>query len=165
MVVRRRRKKNKLRGQRTHGGGGTKNRRGAGSRGGVGKAGSHKHKFSKYYVDFGTKRKLKARKSEKTISLAYINDNIEKWLANGKAKKDGSIIVIDGKVLKIGKVLGNGIITHKIKIKNANASKVAEEKIQKAGGIVSIEEHSESEDEEEEMDETEEENEEGEAEN
>ena len=60
MVVRRRKKKNKLRGQRTHGGGGTKNRRGAGCRGGVGKAGSHKHKFSKYYVEFGIKKKLKA---------------------------------------------------------------------------------------------------------
>ncbi|MFH1390693.1 MAG: uL15 family ribosomal protein [Candidatus Diapherotrites archaeon] len=156
MVVRRRRKKNKLRGQRTHGGGGTKNRRGAGSRGGVGKAGSHKHKFSKHYVDFGVKRTLKPRKKENTISLAYINDNIENWLANGKIKKDGSIIVIDGKALGFGKVLGNGIIAHKIKIENANASKMAEEKIQKAGGSVSEEDPFEAkETEAEEMEETE----------
>ncbi|MAG18018.1 MAG: 50S ribosomal protein L15 [Candidatus Diapherotrites archaeon] len=150
MVVRRRRKKNKVRGQRTHGGGGTKNRRGAGSRGGVGKAGSHKHKFSKHYVDFGVKKTLKPKKKENTISLAYINDNVEKWLADGKVKKDGSIIVIDGKAFRFGKVLGNGIINHKIKIENANASKMAREKIQKAGGNVSIEEYSKAEETEEE---------------
>ena len=35
----------KHRGNRTHGGGNTKNRRGKGNRGGVGRAGYHKHRW------------------------------------------------------------------------------------------------------------------------
>ena len=62
MTIRKRKKKNKLRGHRTHGKGDTKNHRGAGSRGGVGRAGSHKHKFTKYYGEFGTEKKKVAGK-------------------------------------------------------------------------------------------------------
>ena len=58
MVVRKRRKVNKQLGERTHGHGDTKNWRGSGNRGGVGRAGSHKHKFSKYWMTFGIKRRL-----------------------------------------------------------------------------------------------------------
>ena len=57
MTVRKRKKKNILRGHRTHGHGDTKNGRGAGSRGGVGRAGSHKHKFTKYAGEFGIEKK------------------------------------------------------------------------------------------------------------
>ncbi len=134
MVVRTRRKKNKLRGQRTHGGGGTKNRRGAGNRGGVGRAGSHKHKFSKYYVDFGTKRTLKAKDKIEAIDLAVISMNLADWVKDGKAKKDGELFVINGKLLGFGKILGRGKIIEKIKVENANVSKKAAEKITNAGG-------------------------------
>jgi len=136
MVVRRRRKKNKLRGQRTHGGGGTKNRRGAGSRGGVGRAGSHKHKFSKYYLDFGVKRKLKAKEKEIAINLETISENISEWLSTGQAKKENSIIVLNGKLLGFGKVLGRGPLKEKIKIENASVTKKAQEKIVENGGII-----------------------------
>ena len=136
MVVKRRRKKNKLRGQRTHGGGGTKNRRGAGSRGGVGRAGSHKHKFSKYYLDFGVKRTLKAKKKSITINVEEIQERIEEWLAIGKVKNENGIIIVDGKNIGFGKVLGRGTIAKKIKIENASLTKKAAEKITGAGGQI-----------------------------
>lgn len=136
MVVKRRRKKNKLRGQRTHGGGGTKNRRGAGSRGGVGRAGSHKHKFSKYYLDFGVKRTLKAKKKAITINVEEIQEKIEEWLASKKAQNENGIIIIDGKNIGFGKVLGRGTITKKIKIENASLTRKAAEKITGAGGQI-----------------------------
>ena len=136
MVVRRRRKKNKLRGQRTHGGGGTKNRRGAGSRGGVGRAGSHKHKFSKYYTHFGTKRTLKAKEKPVAVNLEYIEQKLVEWVRMGKAKKDGTLVIVDGDSLGFGKVLARGAIKQKIRLVNASASKSAAEKIVAAGGQV-----------------------------
>lgn len=138
MVVRERKKKNKLRGQRTHGGGGTKNRRGAGSRGGVGKAGSHKHKFSKYYVDFGVKKTLKAKPRGESISLGVIEENITNWVAKENAQKENDFIVIDGKKLGFYKVLSTGTIKEKIKLINAQASKKAIEKIESVGGKVEL---------------------------
>ena len=67
MVVRKRKKLvNKMLGQRTRGNGDTKRRRGAGSRGGRGLAGSHKHKYSKYAGKFGQeKKKVRSRNGSK----------------------------------------------------------------------------------------------------
>lgn len=134
MVVRKRRKKNKMRGNRMHGGGNTKNRRGSGNRGGFGKAGSHKHKFSKYYVDFGVKRTLKAKARPAAINLEDIGAQLQKWIASGKAKSEGGMILIDGKVLGFGKILGQGVVKEKLRIVNAKASKEAFRKITAAGG-------------------------------
>ena len=136
MVVRKRRKKNKARGNRTHGAGGTKNRRGSGCRGGVGKAGSHKHKFSKYWVDFGVKRMFKARPKQPAVNLEYISEKIEDWVAAGKVKQENGMIIIDGKALGFGKVLGKGMVKEKLKLENATASKGAAQKIVAAGGTV-----------------------------
>lgn len=134
MVVRKRRKKNKLRGQRYHGGGNTKNRRGAGNRGGVGKAGSHKHKFSKHYVDFGVSIVLKAKPKGEAVNLEYISEKLAEWTAIGKAKKEDGMIVIDGKEIGIVKILGKGNIKEKISVVNCSVSKTAGKKIVSAGG-------------------------------
>ncbi|HLC92553.1 MAG TPA: uL15 family ribosomal protein [archaeon] len=155
MVVRKRRKKNKMRGNRMHGGGNTKNRRGSGGRGGVGRAGSHKHKFSKYWMTFGIKRTLKAKGKEEAINLEQISRSIEKWLASGRAKKEGEMIVIDGSVLGFGKVLGKGEASGKFKILNAKASKGALKKILVKGGTAQGADEAAAEDEEFEVDEAE----------
>ncbi len=155
MVVRKRRKKNKMRGNRMHGGGNTKNRRGAGNRGGVGRAGSHKHKFSKYWVDFGIKRTLKAKGRAASLNLEQISSKLNDWVATGKAKKDGEMIVLDGRALGFGKILGRGDIAWKIKIVNAKASKAALKKILAKGGVAQGADGAEAEDEEFEIDEAE----------
>ncbi len=136
MARRERRKKNKMRGHRTHGAGNKKNRRGKGVRGGVGKAGSHKHKFSKYYVDFGVKRTFKARQKEPTINLEEVQVRLGGWLKAGKARKEGVHFVVDGKALGFGKVLSRGSIKEKIRLENVKASEEAARKIIAAGGIV-----------------------------
>ncbi len=150
MVVRHRRKKNKMRGNRTHGGGDTKNRRGAGGRGGVGKAGSHKHTFSKYWKTFGIKITLKAKPKGIAINL----EQLEQATTGKKLAMENGMVVIDGKELGFGKLLGKGTIRDKLLVKNAKVSAKAAEKIAEAGGRVEGEEGAEA---EEEMDEEEEE--------
>ena len=173
MVVRKRRKKHKLRGNRTHGQGNTKNNRGAGCRGGRGRAGSHKHKFTKYWMTFGQKRKLKAKNIAPPIKLDYLEEQLEKWVAKGLAEKKGSEYFVDGEKIGYSKVLGTGTINSKVIVSNMSASAAAMKKIVAAGGRVEgseeeeefdadLEDEEAGEDEEESSDETEEdENEEG----
>ncbi|HIH10206.1 MAG TPA: 50S ribosomal protein L15 [Candidatus Diapherotrites archaeon] len=136
MVVRKRRKKNKVRGNRTHGGGGTKNRRGSGNRGGVGRAGSHKHKFSLYYMDFGVKRTFKAGPKDEAVNLEYVSSKVDEWLTEGKAKKENDTVILDGSALGFDKVLGKGAVSRRIRFENVKASKQAAKKIVAAGGSI-----------------------------
>lgn len=138
MVVRRDRKKIKLRGGRTHGGGNTKNRRGGGSRGGRGRAGSHKHKFSKYYLDFGVKRKLKPKEhgSGAVINLCSLDKIVRGLLAEKKCGREAGMIVVDGRDAGIRKILGMGKTHEKVLLRNVEASRKAREAVEKAGGKV-----------------------------
>lgn len=136
MVVRRRRKLNVLRGERTHGHGNKKNRRGGGSRGGIGKGGSHKHKFSKYYLDFGTKRVLKKQPRPMAIDLDDLQKGIPTWLEKKLVEKHGSAVHIDGDKIGYGKILSRGAVKEKLTIKNMTVSAKAKEKIESAGGKI-----------------------------
>ncbi len=135
MTVRRRRKKNKLRGHRTHGKGDTKNKRGSGSRGGVGKAGSHKHKFGLYYSQFGTERK-KVRGKEKlqAMNLDEISESLADWEKEKKIERKGKAVMLDGKKLGIGKIIGRGNIDVALNVSNVKTSARAKQKIERAGG-------------------------------
>lgn len=130
MVVRRRSRSNKKRGSRTQHGN-TKNWRGGGSRGGRGRAGSHKHKYSKYYNTFGTKIRLKPKKMpEKVLNLGDLDALIPQWLAQKKCEKDSeNKIVLDGKKIGITKLLGSGNTAYELVLKNISLSKKAEEKM------------------------------------
>lgn len=132
MVERKRRKKNKLRGQRTMGAGNTKNRRGAGSRGGRGKAGSNKHRFHTIGRLKPVKYRLKADRKGEAIQLGRLNDMLDVLVAKGKVTKEGEKYIVG---IKSGfeKILSQGEATHKIILK-INASKKAIAKITKAGG-------------------------------
>lgn len=136
MVLRKKKKTNKLRGNRYHGKGNTKNRRGAGSRGGVGRAGSTKHKFSKYYVDFGTKIRLKPKEKGDSINLSelekYLNTKLEKKLI----EKNNDVFVVNGKKCGLGKILGRGNIAIKIEAINVKATQNAKDKIESLGGKI-----------------------------
>jgi large subunit ribosomal protein L15 len=135
MVVRRRKKRNKLLGSRTRGKGDTKNRRGAGSRGGRGLAGSHKHKYAKYHTKFGKeKRKLMAKKQVKAINLDQLMQIMPRLLAAGKVSSEGEKLIIDGTKTGLDKLLSKGSLEQKLIVRNIKASKKAAEKIKKAGG-------------------------------
>ena len=84
MAERKRRKKNRVRGERTHSKGSTKNKRGAGTRGGRGKAGSNKHKFHSIGRVQPRKYRLKPRAKGRAISVGKLNERIPALLEKGK---------------------------------------------------------------------------------
>jgi len=133
-------KKKRRRGERTYHGS-HKKWRGGGSRGGRGKAGLHKHKWS-YVVKYepehfgkrGFKRPLSVLKKIKAINLEDLEKISEKLLDEKIAEKEGEKIKIN--VLKLGyeKVLGKGKITKPLVIEAKIFSKKAVEKLEKSGG-------------------------------
>lgn len=141
MVVRREKKYRKFRGHRSYGKGSHKKARGGGSRGGRGKAGMHKHKWTyvvKYEPDYFGKRGFK-RPEEVKVKLKTINlKELEKMVDELVEKKIAEIE--DGKIkinlLKIGfeKVLGSGKVTKPLIIEAKYFSRKAVEKLEKVGG-------------------------------
>ncbi|MFH1506403.1 MAG: uL15m family ribosomal protein [archaeon] len=139
-----RKKLSRARGSHTHGGGSMKKRRGAGHRGGRGRAGSGKRgdaKKPRYWKDKNFKGGKQGFTSIKKIKFKALNikdldQRIERYVKEGKAKRDGAVFVVDFKVLGYNKLLGVGSTTHKFKITVLYASKNAIEKIKKSGGEV-----------------------------
>ncbi|MFN3910181.1 MAG: uL15 family ribosomal protein [Candidatus Anstonellaceae archaeon] len=130
MFKRKRKRINKYRGSRHCGTGNVKNKRGSGCRGGVGRAGMHKHRFSyattyepewvKHGGRFGFVNPTKKR--IKIINL-YEIDNLL------KAKKISSKFEFDGKIL------GTGYLQHapnNFEVVAISISKKAKEKLQQA---------------------------------
>lgn len=137
MVVHRRKKVTKYRGSVTHGGGSRKKRRGAGSRGGRGKAGTGKRAGQK---KAGMRYQLGRHgfvHQPYGIPIQTINVGdltllkVQKW-----GKKEGDTYVVDLGKLKVGKLLGTGQTTLKLKVIVARHSAQAEEKIKAAGGSI-----------------------------
>src|SRR3989338_8360317 len=130
-------KKRKYLGNRTYGGGNTKNRRGKGSRGGVGRAGYHKHKWLKTIKEGLNKSRRTGfvhynSKKIQTITLG----EIQSALALGKYQKGpgGKFELVFSDKMKI---LSQGELVDAINIKAGSFSARAKEKIEKAGGTVS----------------------------
>jgi len=127
------RKKNvRQRGHKTYGWGSKKKRRGAGNRGGRGMAGSGKRADQKkpsilkkygssYFGKKGFKRPQKMIKKIKTINVFELTHFKDK---------------IDLTQLGYDKLLGKGSINKPLEVKISFASKMAIEKIEKAGGKV-----------------------------
>lgn len=140
-MIRKTRKINKMRGSRSIGGGCSKKRRGAGHKGGKGKAGMDKHHWTwtvkndpNHFGKYGFKRPQKMINKSNPINLGYLDDNSEKLLAKGIATKEGDVILIDVTDLGYDKVLGKGKVLKPLKIKSPLFSASAEDKIQEAGG-------------------------------
>jgi large subunit ribosomal protein L15 len=131
MVERRRRKKNKVRGERTHSKGDTKNNRGAGCRGGRGRAGSSKGKFCSLARLDTRKYRLKPKTKTKSISLGDLDNQIEKLVLKEKIVKDKDAYIIDSKS-GFDKILSQGETDKKL-IVRINATKKAIAKITKKG--------------------------------
>lgn len=130
MTTDRKRKKSvKYHGTRLHGRGDSKHGRGTGCKGGWGRAGMHKHRFSyattyeRDWVKYGGRRGFSNpnAKKLKTVNVFHIENLAKK----GKLKD-----VFEFK----GKVLGVGELTHTIDVKAYAATPKAIEKIERAGG-------------------------------
>jgi large subunit ribosomal protein L15 len=141
MVVRRDKKINKRRGQRSPGYGSQKKHRGGGSRGGRGKAGLHKHKrFSvfKYDPDHfgkrGFKRPKKIVKNFKIINIKQLDPMIEELYEQKKIQKEKGNYIIKLDELGYEKLLGTGKLNHKVIVEAKAFSKSATKKIEELGG-------------------------------
>ena len=144
-MIRKTRKIRKLRGSRSVGGGCTKKRRGAGHRGGRGQAGGNKHHWTwmvindpNHFGKYGFKRPQKTIQKFKPINLAFIDNEIQKFLAEDRAVEEDGQIVLDVTELGYNKVLGKGNLSTSMVIKSPMFSKSAIAKIEEAGGVAEI---------------------------
>ncbi len=145
MVVRKDKKSRKMRGSRTHGYGTIGQHRKAGSRGGRGAAGLHKHKWTwtvKYYPDWYGKRGFKNPTSISediiAINVGRLNEIVDELIASGKIKPSGDFIEVDLMALGYNKLLGGGIVNKRLRIKTMFATKEAIRKVKEAGGEVIV---------------------------
>ncbi|MDH5754658.1 MAG: 50S ribosomal protein L15 [Candidatus Bathyarchaeota archaeon] len=136
------RKIRKKRGSRTHGFGRVGQHRGGGQRGGHGKTGFHKHKWTyviKYEPDYFGKRGFTSPKSLRqkvnAINVGTLDELAEKLSTE---KKKGKFF-IDLENLGYTKLLGAGKVTKSLIVKVRSYSKSAAEKIKEAGGQILIE--------------------------
>ena len=135
------RKVRKKRGSRTYGYGQVGQHRGIGQRGGHGKAGRRKHKWSyilKYEPDYYAKEGLKSLKTQdaNSINVGELDEQINRLLKEKKATRKRKGIYIDLDQLGYNKLLGRGQPTHRLIIKVASYSDSAAGKITKAKGTI-----------------------------
>ncbi len=127
------RKVRKLRGSRTHGWGQVTQHRKSGRKGGRGKAGLHKHKWSwtvKYAPDHFGRDNLKPKKGSKP--KRWINVG-ELEALQQKEKEDSEINLTN---LDYGKLLGAGQINRPLKVIVKAYTARAKAKIEEAGGTI-----------------------------
>jgi len=141
------RKIRKKRGSRTCGGGSHKKSRGSGNRGGSGKAGGCKGKWTKIIKDYpryfgrrGFKLPKEIKHVYNSINVGEIDEIVDELLLKGIAIKDDGKIIVELSELNIEKVLGGGRVTRPLIIKAQRFTEGAVEKIEKAGGKAVIEE-------------------------
>jgi large subunit ribosomal protein L15 len=143
MKFKKRTKKTRFRGYRTHSRGGKKKARGSGHRGGFGMSGSGKRGDQKktlilnlYGNDyFGKDKALRkpVRIKLESINLSQIQSNLPSFIKKGIAKQTKDSTELN---LSEYKILATGDLTSKLKIKAHSASKSAIEKVKKSGGDI-----------------------------
>ena len=145
-------KKRRQRGSRTHGGGTHKNRRGAGNRGGRGRAGRTKHEKHNYgpLGNHGFTRPEKVQQEVTEITLRELDEDIAVHVADGLADEvddgyrvDARDVVEDGHEVDVVKVLGSGQVRHALDVTADAFTGSAVERIEGAGGSVSLTERAE----------------------
>lgn len=133
-------KTKKFRGKRTFGGGTHKNRRGGGSRGGRGNAGTCKHHFVRsmqrglLFGKHGFKRPQSVAGDKVIVNIGELDEAIEQLSSEGFAEKKGKSYHINLANIGIEKVLGSGKVTKSLFISAEEFSSVAKQKIEEAKG-------------------------------
>ncbi len=128
MMIRKRRKYRKYLGHRTHHGD-TKNRRGAGVRGGRGRAGAWDHKKKTYMPPPKKGFRNPTTRKLKEITTARLNTLVER----GVAEKEGEVYVLH---LEDHVLLSKGEVKYPIRVYVARATERAVERVKRAGGEV-----------------------------
>ncbi|SER92957.1 uL15m family ribosomal protein [Natrinema salaciae] len=148
-------KKRRQRGSRTHSGGSHKNRRGAGHRGGRGRAGRSKHEFHNYEPKgkHGFKRPHDIREDVAEIDVQKLDEDAILYAAEDLAEEtdggyelDARDIVEDGHEVDVVKVLGSGQVRNQLTVTADAFSDAAREKLEAAGGEAVVSERGQEDD-------------------
>jgi large subunit ribosomal protein L15 len=138
------------RGTRTHGWGRVGQHRKAGSSGGKGMVGFHKHKWSlvmkygesgtgwPFYGKHGFKQPPSASVEWRPINVGRLAEIISELKREGKVVEEGGRYVVKLPELGYNKLLGGGDIDVPVVVYVPAASRLAVKKIAKAGGEVRI---------------------------
>ena len=131
-------KKRKYAGNRFFGGGNAKKRRGKGNRGGVGRAGFHKHKWLQTIKRGEISKRTRgeqgffhAHKRLREVTLY----EIARGVAQKKFPQKEGFVEVD---LPRCKVLSNGSVAEKLFVKAKAFSEKAKQKIEAAGGKTQV---------------------------
>ena len=144
MTVNKRKTNTRQRGLKINGWGAKKKHRGKGHQGGAGMAGTGKRADSKkpsiwkdehYFGKFGFVSKTPKAKIN-PVNIGYIEQHIDKFISNGSIKKENDTYIVELEKLGFNKILGEGQVSMKFKVKSPYASKTAIEKVKEAGGEV-----------------------------
>ncbi|WP_254823328.1 uL15m family ribosomal protein [Haloglomus halophilum] len=136
-------KKRRQRGSRTHGGGSHKKRRGAGHRGGRGRAGRDKHEQYLYppLGKSGFKRPQKVQEDIETINVRELDEDAVVLAAEGVAEEtddgyevDVRDVVEDGHEADAVKLLAGGQVHESLTVHADAFSDEAREALEAAGG-------------------------------
>ena len=135
------RKIRKHRGSRTHGWGQVGQHRGKGSKGGYGKTGGHKHKWTRTVINdqngFGKHGFTRPRSvSDASVNVGNLDALAETLRAADPAAGTEGIITIDLSELGYTKLLGAGTVTRKYVITVEKWSRLAAQKIEAAQGTI-----------------------------
>ncbi|MBI2656871.1 uL15 family ribosomal protein [Candidatus Woesearchaeota archaeon] len=144
MTVNKRKKNTRQRGHKTHGWGAKKKHRGKGHQGGAGMAGTGKRADSKkpsiwkdldYFGKHGFVSKTpKARIN--AVNISFIEQHLNKLISKNLIKKENDMYFVELEKLGFNKLIGDGRVSMKFRIKAPYASKTAAEKVKQAGGEV-----------------------------
>jgi large subunit ribosomal protein L15 len=138
------RKVRKQRGSRTHGYGQVgQHRSGGGGRGGHGKAGYDKHKWSyvlrydpTYWIKKGFVSTRTLGKKVSAINVGKLDDLVDKLDSEKKLERKEKKIFLDLESLGYDKLLGTGEISKPLLVKVAAYSEAASRKLEEAGGEI-----------------------------
>lgn len=143
-------KKRRQRGSRTHGGGSQKNRRGAGHRGGRGRAGRTKHESANYPPrgKHGFDRPDAVQETVAEVTVSRLDEDAAVLAAEGLAEETEDGFRIDARELAderdadLVKVLGDGQVRRTLTVIADAFTDGAVEKLEAAGGEAVVDEDS-----------------------
>lgn len=137
------RKVRKQRGSRTHGWGQIGQHRAGGGRGGHGKAGLDKHKWTyiiKHDPDYFKKKGFVSTRTlgrkVSVINVGKLDDLADKLESEKKLERKEKKIFLDLESLGYDKLLGTGEIIKPMLVKVASYSEAASRKLEEAGGQI-----------------------------
>ena len=143
MVVRREKKSKYMHGTRTWGWGRVGQHRRSGRKGGRGRVGYHKHKWTwvvKYAPDWYGKHGFTRHPSivpvYRILNVGVLDEMIEDLAAKGIARVEGGKYFVDITKLGYNKLGGSGRVTKPIVVETIKATEEAVRKIEEAGGKV-----------------------------